>query len=242
MSKGHRNAIEFKVWGRYALFADPLTRIGGEKCSYHMPTYEALKGIVKSIYWKPTLIWVIDDMRVMKRIRTQTKGTKPQEFSGGNTLAIYTFLADVEYQVRVHFEWNTVRPELAGDQNENKHHNMAKRFLERGGRQDIFLGTRDCQGYVEPCEFGSGQGELDGTGELAFGLMFHGFDYPDETGGREMHARFWQPKLVNGVITFARPDKCPVKRLVREMSVKPFGIGKSQRSVDHEAVKLEAEK
>jgi len=26
--------IEFKVWGRFALFTDPLTKIGGEKCSY----------------------------------------------------------------------------------------------------------------------------------------------------------------------------------------------------------------
>ncbi len=98
-----RNSIEFKVWGRYALFTDPLSRIGGEKCSYHIPTYEALKGIAKSIYWKPTFVWVVDEVRVMKRIRTQTKGTKPLVFSGGNDLAIYTFLSDVEYQVRAHF-------------------------------------------------------------------------------------------------------------------------------------------
>ena len=78
-----RNSIEFKVWGRYALFTDPLTRVGGEKFSYQVPTYEALKGVAKSIYWKPTLVWVIDEVRVMKRTRTQTKGTKPQEFSGG---------------------------------------------------------------------------------------------------------------------------------------------------------------
>ena len=112
------SGIEFKVWGRFALFTDPLTKIGGEKCSYHLPTYEALKGVVKSIYWKPTLIWVIDEVRVMKRIRTQTKGTKPLMFSGGNDLAIYTFLADVEYQVRAHFEWNLHRPALVDDRNE----------------------------------------------------------------------------------------------------------------------------
>jgi len=106
----NRNTIEFKVWGRHALFTDPLTRIGGEKCSYHVPTYEALKGVAKSIYWKPTFIWVIDAVRVIKPIRTQTKGTKPLEYGGGNTLAIYTFLADVEYQVRAHFEWNPHHP------------------------------------------------------------------------------------------------------------------------------------
>ena len=112
MPEVQRNSIEFKVWARYALFTDPLTKVGGEKCSYHVPTYEALKGVAKSIYWKPTLVWVIDEVRVMKRIRTQTKGAKPLEFSGGNSLAIYTFLADVEYQVRAHFEWNEQRAEL----------------------------------------------------------------------------------------------------------------------------------
>ena len=77
MHSPSRNSIEFKVWARHALFTDPLTKVGGEKCSYHVPTYEALKGTAKSIYWKPTLVWVIDEVRVMKRIRTQTKGTKP---------------------------------------------------------------------------------------------------------------------------------------------------------------------
>jgi CRISPR-associated protein Cas5d len=234
-----KNSIEFKVHGRYALFTDPLTKVGGEKCSYHVPTYEALKGIVKSIYWKPTLIWVIDEVRVMKRIRTQTKGTKPQEFGGGNTLAIYTFLADVEYQVRAHFEWNLHRSSLKEDQIEGKHFAIAQRMVERGGRQDIFLGTRDCQGYVESCKFGDGAGDLDDAGELAFGLMFHGFDYPDETGDQKLHARFWRQTMNNGVIRFDRPEDCAVKRYVRDMTVKPFGIDESQRSVVAEYVELE---
>ncbi|MGO4119210.1 CRISPR-associated protein Cas5, partial [Rhizobium ruizarguesonis] len=34
-----RNAIEFEVFGSYALFTDPLTRLGGEKLSYQVPTY-----------------------------------------------------------------------------------------------------------------------------------------------------------------------------------------------------------
>ena len=238
MNDTPRNSIEFKVWGRYALFTDPLTRVGGEKCSYHVPTYEALKGIAKSIYWKPTLVWVIDEVRVMKRIRTQTKGTKPMEFGGGNTLAIYTFLADVEYQVRAHFEWNDKRPELKTDRIDGKHYAIARRMLACGGRQDIFLGTRDCQGYVEPCIFGAGVSELDSDGELAFGLMFHGFDYPDECGGDELHARFWRPTMVNGVIRFARPEVCVDRKLIRAMTVKPFGLGVGMQDVDSLAVDL----
>ena len=239
MPESRRNSIEFKVWARHALFTDPLTKIGGEKCSYHVPTYEALKGITKSIYWKPSLIWVIDEVRVMKRIRTQTKGTKPLEFSGGNSLAIYTFLADVEYQVRAHFEWNTHRPDLKGDQIAGKHDTIAKRMLDRGGRQDIFLGTRDCQGYVEACEFDSGAGAHDDAGELSFGVMFHGFDYPDETGTGELHARFWKPTMVNGRIQFPRADSdSMIRKFVRPMNVKPFGIGKNLLSVAEEEAQM----
>ena len=234
MSK-QRRSIEFQVTGRYALFTDPLSKVGGEKCSYHVPTYEALKGMAKSIYWKPTLIWVIDEVRVMKRIRTQTKGVKPLDLGGGNSLAIYTFLADVQYQVRAHFEWNEHRPELSDDRIEAKHHAIVQRMVDRGGRQDIFLGTRDCQGYVQACEFGAGAGELDDAGELAFGLMFHGFDYPDETGGTELHARFWRPTMVNGVVRFSHPQNCIERRLVRSMSVIPFGLNQNIRPVDADA-------
>jgi len=238
MANQHRNSIEFKVSGRHALFTDPLTKIGGEKCSYHVPTYEALKGIAKSIYWKPTFIWIIDEVRVMKRIQTQTKGTKPLEYGGGNSLAIYTFLADVEYQVRTHFEWNEHQPKLSDDRNEAKHNAILNRMLERGGRQDIFLGTRDCQGYVEPCEFGSGDGHFDGAGELAFGLMFHGFDYPDETGVNELHARFWRQTMVDGVIRFDRPEQCDTRKFVREMEPKSFGRGSNVKDVEAEASEL----
>ena len=216
-----RNQIDFKVSGRFALFTDPVTKIGGEKCSYHIPTYEALKGIAKSIYWKPTFIWVIDRVRVMRRIRTQSKSMKPLVFSGGNSLAIYTYLADVEYQVQAHFEWNQYRDDMAPDRIDGKHFQVAKRMLEKGGRQDIFLGTRECQGYVEPCVFGDGKGEYDDCGELAYGLIFHGFDYPDETGIKELHSRFWRPVLGNGVVTFPKPEDCPVRKFVREMIPNP---------------------
>ncbi len=260
-----RNRIEFKVWGRYAMFTDPLTKIGGEKCSYQVPTYEALKGVAKSIYWKPTFIWVIDEVRVMKRIRTQTKGTKPLNFGGVypsernpkkkeepfNTLAIYTFLTGdpdpvtgepgVEYQVRAHFEWNEHRPELANDRVEGKHFEIARRMLERGGRQDVFLGTRDCQGYVEPCELGSGSGHYDNSGRLAFGLMLHGFDYPDETGEDKLYARFWTPKMIEGVIHFVRPEECPVKKFVHEMKPKQFESGQGLKNVETEIAELEAQ-
>ena len=137
----HKNTVEFEVTGGYALFSDPITRVGGEKCTLQIPTYEALKGILSSVYWKPTFLWIIDAVRVMNPIQTAVKGIRPIKYSGGNDLSYYTYLKDCRYRVRAHFEWNENRPELAGDRNENKHHNIAKRMIERGGRRDIFLGT-----------------------------------------------------------------------------------------------------
>ncbi len=109
------NIVEFAVYGDYALFSDPITRVGGEKCTYQIPTYEAVKGILSSVYWKPTFIWYIDSVRVMNPIRMEVKGMRPIKYNGGNDLAYYTYLKNVCYQVRAHFEWNENRPELAGD-------------------------------------------------------------------------------------------------------------------------------
>lgn len=125
------NIVEFQVTGDYALFSDPILRVGGEKCSYQVPTYEALKGILQSVYWKPTIIWVIDAVRVMHPIQMETKGMRPIKYSGGNDLSYYTYLKDCCYQVRAHFEWNENRPELAADRNENKHHEIAKKMIRK---------------------------------------------------------------------------------------------------------------
>lgn len=223
----HENIVEFLVTGDYGLFSDPLMRLGGEKCTYQVPTYEALKGITSSIYWKPTFVWVVDAVRVMNQIQTEVKGIRPIKYNGGNSIAYYTYLKNCAYQVRAHFEWNENRPELECDRNENKHHNIAKRYIELGGRRDIFLGARECQGYVEPCVFGEGKGAYDDLPELNMGLMYHGITYADEAYSDEtkghMTVNFWRPVMRNGVIEFVRPDECPMHRTVRKMEKKQFG-------------------
>jgi len=241
------------------MFTDPISRVGGEKFSYHLPTYEALKGICKSIYWKPTIIWYVDQARLMRRIRTQTRGMKPLDYNGVypserdpskkqtpyNTLAYYTYLTGdarsensvditegpgVEYQVRAHFEWNKRQKALEKDQIEGKHYAIAQRSLKLGGRQDIFLGTRDCQGYVAPCVFGEGESDYDNDGAIDYALMFHSFDYPDETGDGWLRSNFWRPRLVDGILSFPRPDDLEqiVKKNIRQMQAKRFGEDRVQ--------------
>ena len=222
----HRNSVEFCVRGKNALFSDVLTRAGGEKFSYPIPTYEALKGVLHSIYWKPTITWFVDAVRIMNPIINVRKGVRPIKMDGGNDLAYYNYLEDVCYQVRAHFEWNENRPELEQDRNEHKHHNIARRMIERGGRRDIYLGTRECQAYVEPCVFGEGEGAYDNV-NMPFSLMYEAIIYPDEAEKDDdrgyMTVCLWQPEMKNGVIEFIRPSDSPYKRHIREMEMKKFG-------------------
>lgn len=237
----HRNTVEFEVTGDYALFSDPVTRVGGEKFTYQVPTYEALKGILHSVYWKPTLIWVIDSVRVMNPIQTESKSMRPIHYERPEpNLSYYTYLKDCRYQVRAHFIWNENRPELSHDRNEHKHHNIAKRMIERGGRRDIFLGTRECQGYVRPCVFGEDKSFYQDIPELDFGIMYHGMTYADEAYSEEtqgkMSVRLWDAVMKNGVIDFLPPWEC-IHRTVREMEMKRFGEDEGNFSVlDEEAI------
>jgi CRISPR-associated protein Cas5d len=224
----YKNSVEFQVSGPYALFSDPVMRVGGEKCSYQIPTYEALKGVLHSIYWKPTIIWYIDEVRILNPIQTETKGIRTILYDGSKEqdISYYTYLKDCKYQVKAHFEWNENRPELKNDRNENKHHEIAKKSIRKGGRRDIFLGTRECQAYVEPCVFGEGKGAYDNISELSFGLMYHGITYADEAYDEasrgKMTANFWRPTMKNGVIEFLKPEDCPMHKPIRKMEMKVF--------------------
>jgi CRISPR-associated protein Cas5d len=143
-------------------------------------------------------------------------------YSGGNTLANYTYLRDCRYQVRAHFEFNLNRPEMAYDCNEHKHHNIMKRSLQVGGRRDIFLGAKECQAYVEPCVFGEGTSFYDEYGDIHLGSMVHGLSYPDETGRNQLEVRLWNPVMRNGIIQFIRPEACTKVRTITDMTPKPF--------------------
>ena len=85
-----------------------------------------------------------------------------------------------------------------------------------------FWALGSVRGYVESCTFGQDIGAYDEyPGEIAFGLMFHGFDYPDEVGNKALFARFWYPKMDQGIIKFLRPDECEIRKRLRGMQPSP---------------------
>ncbi|MDY2964792.1 MAG: type I-C CRISPR-associated protein Cas5c, partial [Megasphaera massiliensis] len=122
-----------------------------------------------------------------------------------------------------------------------KHHNIAKRMVERGGRRDIFLGTRECQGYIEPVAYGEAPGFYDDTPAIPLGTMFHGFNYPDETGRDMLQVRLWQPVMEHGVVRFIRPEACTLVRDIRKGKAKVF-TPEDICPVEREAAGLEGER
>lgn len=202
------NIIQFELTGRYALFTDPLTGCGGEKCSLPVPTYEALKGAARGIYSSREFSWVIDAVRVMKPIVTESMTlTRLSYFGRGSDIAVYTCLRDVHYKVLAHLEF----PDAAPPEVQHKHYSIARRMLKKGGRRGAFLGTKSCAAALAPCRFYAGDGFYDERSE-SFGLMHHSFTYER---GRLMSAQLFHCRMERGIIAFPPPERCPVSRLIQ---------------------------
>lgn len=236
----------YRLYGDYALFTDPVTKGGGEKFTYQIPTYQALKSITEQVYWKPSLYIVVDSVKIVKKIQTETKGIRIPLKNGTNDLNYYTYLRDVEYLIQFHFVWNENRLDLMKDWNKTKHEQIMLRSLNKGGRRDIFLGTRECYGYVERLrkeEFESAKTYYDGK-KLSFGIMFHSFTYPDESlqknGEHHLISNFTDIVMDNGQITFIRPEECKIHHILRDYNFKHFSFD-NMTSVDEELALFQGE-
>lgn len=234
----------YKIWGDYALFTDPLTKGGGEKFSYSVPTYQALKGITESLYWKPTIQIFIDEVKIMRPIRTHTSGIRTLIGRGkenSNDRSYYTYLCNVEYLVKFHFEWNDKRPDLERDRNEIKHQEIILRTLEKGGRRDVFLGTRECVGFVDRItkdEYEIARGHYYNE-VLSMGIMFHSFEYPHknkDSRNTRLKSNFSQIVVNNGIIKFPRPEECTITNILGNYKIDE--INTKIKSADEELREL----
>lgn len=194
----------YEVWGEYALFTNPITKTGGDLHSYPIPTYSAVVGLTESIYWKPAIRWKPLRLRVLNPIQYQTQSKLLPVFkTGGKDLAYYSYLRDVRYQIEVELSWGSGR--YSSDRNVAKHYESMFRWLRRGGRLPVYLGTTECCAYVSPCLFGEGEGYYD-AGDVDFGVMVHSRDYASGDvylTSYEMH---------EGIITYPQKEGCITRR------------------------------
>ena len=221
-----------KIYGAKALITAPESKSGGEKISYDIPTGEVLKGIIDANYFKPTILNVIDEVRIMNKIESYTQGIRLLLKDYKSDLSAYTFLTDVCYYVKFHFEWNEYREDLKNDRNFNKHESITERSLRRGGRRPIFLGVSECMGYIDILteeEYENDIGYYDDTSK-GFGLMFVGFIYPKESG--EILKSAYAPiNMKNGRIVYPKAEECPI---INEVSNYSFKEPSLTKTVDEE--------
>lgn len=205
-----RNSIEFEVYGKLALFTNPHKCEEHSKATYPVPTYGALIGVCESLYWHPTIRWVIDEIRIMNRIRTYNMAFCGCDYySGEQRIYENTYIYEPKYQVRAHFEWDLSRADMKKDRIEGKHYSIIKRRLNRGGFREPYLGLQECLAYVEPCVFGEGEGYYDNTGQITFGIMYHSKKYAARTGN-ESQPLWWEPIMQDGIIQYAKPEQCAI--------------------------------
>lgn len=148
MSYGFKIIVE----GDYALYTRPEMKL--ERVSYDVPTPGAMEGLLKSVYWKPSMRYVIDKIVVFNPInfinirRNEVKNkvvysaVKSQMNQKGGNPEIYTSedrtqrasmaLKNVKYGVEFHFELTGYKNEREEEAPEKKHYNIIKRRLENG--------------------------------------------------------------------------------------------------------------
>ena len=208
------------VEGDYACFTRPEMKV--ERVSYDVPTPSALEGMLKSVYWKPAIRYVIDRIIVFHPInfinvrRNEVKDKLPLSNVVGQMnnseketkdISIYAdgsrnqraalLLKNVKYGIEFHFEL-TGNCSNNEDECEEKHYCIIKRRLTNG------------QWFRKPClgcsEFPASKIELVDAfsmdeispeliklGDMDLGYMLYGLKFEDK--GKPINGNWDAPKF-----------------------------------------------
>lgn len=191
------------VEGDYACFTRPEMKV--ERVSYDVPTPSALVGMLKSIYWKPAIRYVIDKIVVFSPIqfmnvrRNEVKDKLPLSAVNGQMkdaskdISIYSdesrtqraslLLKNVRYGVEFHFEMTGIQSDH-DDESKEKHFNIMKRRLEKGCHfRTPCLGCSEFPvrriELVENFPLSEIAPEILAMGDTDFGFMLYGMKFRD---------------------------------------------------------------
>lgn len=213
MSYGFRIMVE----GNYACFSRPELKV--ERVSYDVPTPGALEGMLKSVYWKPAIKYVIDKIIVFNPIdfinvrrnevkdkvtlsamksRMNGKNADPCIYTGEvRSQRAATLLKNVRYGVEFHFELTGIRDEFESD-SENKHSCIIRRRLEKG--QWFRTPCLGCCEFpvksitlVDEFDMNSMSSSMQNSGDIDLGFMCYEVVFKD--GGVPVNADWDNPKF-----------------------------------------------
>lgn len=188
-----------------------------ERISYDVPTPGALEGLLKSIYWKPAIRYVIDQIIVyndiaFRNFRRQLCAYPEREPADGvhrPTMALH----NVRYGIAFHFEMTGISDDAP---NPSKQYNMILRRLRKGlcFRQPCF-GLSDCPvtslQLVDSFDLDEISPVIRSQGDVDLGSMLYGllFKDTDKSSGRDWNrpgipdiatAVYYNPHMIDGVI------------------------------------------
>lgn len=199
MSYGFKIIVE----GDFACFTRPEMKV--ERVSYDVPTPSAIEGLLKSIYWKPAIRYIVDKIIVFNPInfinirrnevinKVSLFALKNQLDGGDKDPSIYSgdkdyisqrssmLLKDVKYGIEFHFEMTGIYSDN-DDETEEKHYNIILRRLLKGKcYKQPCLGCREFSvGRI--ClvdEFNKIETSETLSGDIDLGYMLYGLKFKD---------------------------------------------------------------
>lgn len=222
MSYGFKMIVE----GDFGCFTRPEMKV--ERVSYDVPTPSAIEGLLKCIYWKPAIRFVIDKIIVLHpiefinvrrnevketiglaNIKRQMKGedVSPQIYTSEvRTQRAGMLLKNIKYGIEFHFELTGLKSEKE-DETPEKHYNILLRRLQNGQFfQQPYFGCREF--VVKKTQlvenFDDVQIPEELKGDIDLGYMLYGMRFKD--GGIPMNHDWENPKFSDAAdAVFYRP-------------------------------------
>ena len=205
--------LEVKFWGDYACFTRPEMKV--ERVTYPVMTPSAARGALEAIFWRPQVLWCIEEIRVLKPIvyasllrneigKRQSYASASQWSSkeggfdaSGNRVQRHTLaLRDVAYVVRAQLVLKD-----GVDSNIAKFRDQFRRRVAKGQCFAMpYLGCREFSAAFSEPE--SDDTPISRTEDL--GLMLLDIDY-DTAGNGRGTPRFFEASLEHGVLRV--PDR-----------------------------------
>lgn len=208
------NEKPFRVMisGKLACFTRPDLKV--ERVSYDVPTPSALEGLLKAIYWKPAMRYVIDKIIVfnpIKFVNVQTNEVKEkpklsnvraQMRGRSKDICIYAnecrtqrssmILKNVCYGVEFHIERTGIRDEREKNR-KNKHEEIFQKRMDHGEYfRHPFLGCRDFPvrsvRLVDRFDMSKIHPDIASRDDVDLGYMVYEMCYKD--GGKPLHGKW----------------------------------------------------
>ena len=207
------SSIRLLVSGDFACFTRPEMK--SERVSYEVMTPSAARGLLESIYWKPSMTWIIDRIHILKPIQfliiqrneISTKAGKnaldnPKYINDNRQQRISRILRDVQYVIEAHIK-STSSSETF------KHVEIFKRRAVKGQCfSQPYFGCREFPVDFKIFDEGKIPKSNPPKGTFDLGWMLHDIDFSDH-----MKPKFFHAVIKDGLLEVPQMDSTQTMKI-----------------------------